>query len=93
LVRRLCIGAAASGAVPLVLGDTRPDYVALVRALGGQVIRLGRGFGALNVLDDGGLDDAAAAIDAMAQHGLDGDTGIRLREEALRLREEAHGRD
>ncbi len=110
LVRRLCIGAAAGGAVPLVLGDTRPDYVALVKALGGQVIRLGRGFGALNVLDDGGLHDAAALIDAMAQAAQDERDGLaadlqyrdwldvadtrvtQLRDEAVRLREEAHGR-
>jgi len=77
LVRRLCIGAAASGTVPLVLGDLRPDYTALVRALGGQVVRLGRGHGSLNVLDAGGLDEAALALG-----GAEGE----------RLTEEAHGR-
>ncbi len=92
LVRRLCIGAAGNGAVPLVLGDTRPDYVALVRALGGQVIRLGRGFGALNVLDDGGLHDAAAQLDAIASTEHHAERVAQLRDEGVRLREEAHGR-
>ncbi len=77
MVRRLCLGAAASGAVPLVLGDLRPDYTELVRALGGQVVRLGRGQGSLNVLDAGGLDEAAATLG-----GAEGE----------RLTEEAHGR-
>ena len=43
LVRRMVIGLAGSGTVPLVLGDLKPDYVDTVHALGGQVLRLGRG--------------------------------------------------
>ncbi len=76
-MRRLCIGAAAGGTVPLILVDLRPDYTALVRALGGQVVCLGRGHGSLNVLDAGGLDEAALALG-----GAEGE----------RLTEEAHGR-
>ena len=34
-----------------MLGDLKPDYVDLIGALDGQVIRLGRGRGYLNVLD------------------------------------------
>ena len=81
LVRRMVIGLAGSGTVPLVLGDLKPDYVDTVRALGGQVIRLGRGLGSLNVLDVGALDDAA---DQLAAAGLTA--------AATALREEAHGR-
>ncbi len=77
LVRRQVIGLAGAGVVPLVLGDLKPDYVDTVRALGGQVVRLGRGLGSLNVLDVGALDAAAARLPAA---------------EAARLREEAHGR-
>ena len=40
-----------SACCPLVLGDLKPDYVDLIEALDGQVIRLGRGRGYLNVLD------------------------------------------
>lgn len=77
LVRRQVIGLAGAGVVPLVLGDLKPDYVDTVRALGGQVVRLGRGLGSLNVLDVGALDAAAARLPGA---------------EAARLREEAHGR-
>jgi hypothetical protein len=60
-IRRLLIGLEAQGIMPLVLGDLRPDYVDLVRAMGGQVINLqeGRvdGTGHLNILDPG---DAAS---------------------------------
>jgi hypothetical protein len=81
LVRRMVIGLAGAGTVPLVLGDLKPDYVDTVRALGGQVIRLGRGLGSLNVLDAGALDAAADTL-AAAGHAT----------EAAALREEAHGR-
>jgi len=81
LVRRMVIGVAGTGTVPLILGDLKPDYVDTVRALGGQVVRLGRGLGSLNVLDVGALDDAA---DQLVAAGLPN--------EAAALREEAHGR-
>jgi hypothetical protein len=81
LVRRMVIGLAGTGTVPLILGDLKPDYVDTVRALGGQVIRLGRGLGSLNVLDVGALD---AAADTLAAAGRTGD--------AAALREEAHSR-
>ncbi|MGL5859366.1 MAG: LAGLIDADG family homing endonuclease [Angustibacter sp.] len=58
LVRRMALGLAGYGVSPLVLGDLRPDYVDLVEALSGQVLRVGRGRGYLNVLDQ---SDAAAA--------------------------------
>ena len=75
------VGLAGSGTVPLILGDLKPDYVDTVRALGGQIIRLGRGLGSLNVLDVGAIDEAAAQL---AAAGLD--------QEATALHEEAHGR-
>ena len=53
LLRRMALGLAAFGVMPIVTGDLKPDYVDLVAALGGQVIRLGRGRGYLNVLDPG----------------------------------------
>ena len=81
LVRRMVIGLAGTGTVPLVLGDLKPDYTSTVRALGGQVLRLGRGLGSLNVLDLGALDEAA---DQLAAAGVIAD--------AAALREQAHGR-
>lgn len=62
LVRRLVLGLAAAGVTPLILGDLKPDYTDLVAALGGQVVRLGRGGGMLNVLDPGGLSAAARKL-------------------------------
>ena len=51
LVRRMAVGNAGMGNLPLVLGDLKPDYVDLIKALDGQVIELGRGRGSLNILD------------------------------------------
>lgn len=72
LVRRMAIGLAGYGTIPLVLGDRKPDYVATVKALDGQVISLGHGRGALNVLDPGESRGAAqrlreAGFEAQAQ--------------------------
>lgn len=72
LVRRMAIGLAGYGTIPLVLGDLKPDYVATVKALDGQVISLGHGRGALNVLDPGESRSAAhqlreAGFEAQAQ--------------------------
>ena len=53
LTRRMCLGLAGYGVMPMVLGDLRPDYVPLIRELGGQVIPVGRGRGQINVLDPG----------------------------------------
>ena len=47
----MVLSLAGFGVLPLVLGDLKPDYVDLIEALDGQVIRLGRGRGYLNVLD------------------------------------------
>ena len=47
----MALSLAGFGVLPLVLGDLKPDYVDLIAALDGQVIRLGRGRGYLNVLD------------------------------------------
>lgn len=64
LVNRMLIGMAATGITPLVLGDLKPDYADTVRALGGQVISIGRGVGGINVLDPGAMGEAAVRIGA-----------------------------
>ena len=58
LVKRLVTGAVAFGTQVLILGDTKPDYTPLVRHLGGQVIRIGRGLDRINPLDAGPLGAA-----------------------------------
>jgi hypothetical protein len=62
VVRRMALGLAGYGVLPLVLGDLKPDYVDLVEAIGGQVVTLGRGRGHLNVLDPGEAAAAAARL-------------------------------
>lgn len=62
------IGLSAFGTIPLVLGDTRPDYVETVRALGGQVISIGPGRGSLNVLDPGEALEAAKRLQDAGKH-------------------------
>ena len=66
LTRRMATGLAGYGALPLVLGDLKPDYVDLIEALDGQVITLGRGRGYLNILDPGEAHDAATRLNAEA---------------------------
>jgi hypothetical protein len=61
-LRRIATGLAGYGVLPLVLGDLKPDYVDLIEAMGGQVIRIGRGRGHLNILDPG---EAVAAADRL----------------------------
>ncbi|MGI5224371.1 ATP/GTP-binding protein [Actinoallomurus sp. CA-142502] len=77
LVRRMVVGLAGYGVFPMVLGDLKPDYADLIRAMGGQVIRLGRGLGSLNVLDPGATASVAARLPEPAR---------------ARLTAEAHGR-
>ncbi|MDR3128326.1 MAG: hypothetical protein LBT99_03260 [Bifidobacteriaceae bacterium] len=51
LVRKLLLGSAGFGRIPLVLGDLKPDHVDLIQAMGGQTITLGHNRGSLNPLD------------------------------------------
>ena len=64
LVKRLVRGQAAFGVRTMVLGDTKPDYTRLVRRLGGQVIRVGRGLDRINPLDTGPLGRALDRLPA-----------------------------
>ena len=67
LVRRMALGLTGYGVLPMVLGDLKPDYVDLIRALGGQVIELGRGRGRLNILDPGEAILAADRLTGQAR--------------------------
>jgi hypothetical protein len=51
----------------MILGDLKPDYVDLIRAVGGQVIELGRGRGYLNILDPGEATEAASRLTGKAR--------------------------
>lgn len=67
VIRRMALGLEGYGALPLVLGDLKPDYVDLIQAMGGQVITLGRGRGFLNVLDPGEAHSAAERLTGTAR--------------------------
>lgn len=81
LTVRMAAGLAGFGALPLVLGDLRPDYVDVIRAMGGQVISLGRGRGHINILDPGEAMEAARLLRAAGHDRL-----------AAELEEDAHRR-
>src|SRR5690349_14173451 len=53
LLRRWILGLDYFGVTSLVLGDLKGEHVDLIRDLGGQVIKVGRGAGYINVLDMG----------------------------------------
>jgi hypothetical protein len=79
LVCRMCLGLDYYGYQSIVLGDLKPDYAELTTALGGNVVRLGRGLGTLNVLDPGAAVTAAERLTGRARHELIADShGRRL---------------
>jgi hypothetical protein len=78
LINRMLIGLSATGVVPLVLGDLKPDYADTVKALGGQVISIGRGVGGINVLDPGAMGEAAVRIGGEAGKSLAAETHGRV---------------
>jgi hypothetical protein len=63
-VRRMVLGLTARGVTPLILGDLKPDYAALVEALGGQVVRVGPGLDRINPLDAGPWRQVLRNVDA-----------------------------
>ncbi|WP_213283461.1 hypothetical protein [Cellulomonas hominis] len=68
LVRRMITLLEAWGDVPMVLGDLKPDYVDLIRAMDGQVVAVGAGIGSINLLDLGpAMGDLATIPDLAAR--------------------------
>ena len=63
LVRRIVTGSAYMGVHSMVLGDIKPDYVDLISALGGQIIRIGHGHSGINPLDAGNVEQAAKLLE------------------------------
>ncbi|KXB79445.1 ATP/GTP-binding family protein [Varibaculum cambriense] len=73
----MALGLAGQGTVPLVLGDTKPDYVDLVAALDGQVVSIGAGKDLINPLDTGGAMQAARRIGGQEGELLAGEARAR----------------
>lgn len=55
LLRHICLILPAWGILPIILSDTKGEHVELIRSIEGQVIPVGRGLNAINVLDLGPL--------------------------------------
>lgn len=70
LMMRMAVGLEGYGVIPMVLGDTRPDYTRMIEAIGGEVIPLGRNRGSINLLDPGEAPEAAARLRAAGRHDL-----------------------
>lgn len=66
LIKRLMRGMAGFGIRPIVLGDLKPDYTAIIEQMGGQVIRVGRGMDRINPLDTGPIGEAATRVKGAA---------------------------
>jgi hypothetical protein len=62
-IRRMVLGYAYTGVTSLILGDLKPDYAKLVRALGGQVLTIGPGRDRINPLDAGPWRQALPMLD------------------------------
>lgn len=67
LTKRMVTILESWGAIPMVLSDTKPDYVNLIESMGGQVIRFGRGVGHLNFLDFGPIVEQIRTIENPAR--------------------------
>jgi LAGLIDADG-like domain len=89
-IRRQVLGLSGAGVIPLILGDLKPDYVDLIRSIGGQVVSYGRGAASLNILAVGAMDTAARTVEDLAR--TEPDRRKDLLAEADRLRSEAHSR-
>lgn len=68
-IRHMLLGMAGYGILPMILGDTKPDYVDLVQALGGQVISIGHN-SKINPLDRGSAIKKVEALDAETRRKL-----------------------
>jgi hypothetical protein len=70
ITKRICLAYAAYGARVLVPGDVKGEYAPLVHALGGQVVRIGRGLDKINPLDSGPLRHRLGGLPRRQQTAL-----------------------
>jgi hypothetical protein len=70
IAKRICLAYAAYGARVLVPGDVKGEYAPLIRDLGGQVVRVGRGLDKINPLDSGPLRRRLGDLPAAQQAAL-----------------------
>ncbi|MGW3091657.1 ATP-binding protein [Streptomyces sp. NPDC001108] len=63
IAKRICLVYTAYGYKLVVPGDVKGEYADLVRELGGQVVRIGRGLDRINPLDSGPLRKILPTLD------------------------------
>lgn len=77
LVRRMALGLAAFGVNLLAPGDLKPDFSGLVHALDGSVQQVGRGRGAINVVDGSATFAVARRLTGSRREWLIEDSRLR----------------
>lgn len=92
LVARIVIMLRQKGILPLVLSDVKGEYVALVRALDGQVIAPGRGSEYVNPLDRGPLAGRLGELPERIRAAAEADIEARRHNVMVGLCELALGR-
>jgi hypothetical protein len=91
LAKRLATGLSGLGHRIVVPADPKGEYTALVRHLGGQVIRVGRGADRINPLDSGPLGRALPQLPAERAARLRTEVDARRTELLLGLLAGPHG--
>jgi hypothetical protein len=91
LVKRVCLGLVALGHRMVCPGDVKGEYAPLTQALGGQVVRVGRGLDRINPLDSGPLGRRAAALPEQQRRVVAAEVAGRRVELLLALLATGHG--
>ncbi|WP_435137787.1 ATP-binding protein [Actinacidiphila sp. bgisy144] len=70
ITKRIALVYASYGSMIVVPGDVKGEYAPLVRGLGGQVVRIGRGLDRLNPLDSGPIRRRLDSLPANRRESL-----------------------
>lgn len=89
--KRLCLGLVGYGYALLCPGDVKGEYTGLVRALGGQVLRIGRGLDTINPLDCGPLGRRLHSLGAGDRERLSAEVNGRRAELVAALLATSYG--
>lgn len=89
--KRICLGLVGYGYTLLAPGDVKGEYAGLVQALGGQVVRIGRGKDKINPLDSGPLGRKLPSLPAAEQERVGAEVNGRRGELLHALLATTHG--
>lgn len=93
IAKRLMTGLCALGYLALNPGDPKGEYSPVVRGLGGQVVRIGRGLDRINPLDSGPLGRELPRLGVERQEQLSIEVAARRSELLVALLATPHGLD